>query len=116
MQYSEIAAEGAAKLNSLGTYVAAALILILFGVSIFLVSNTVSIGVTVRKDEIAIMKLIGAANGFIKAPFYMEGVIIGIAGSAIPILIYLFWISSHHILDGGEVLCGNYIYGICFSP
>ena len=97
VQYSEIAAEGAAKLNSLGTYVAAALILILFGVSIFLVSNTVSIGVTVRKDEIAIMKLIGAANGFIKAPFYMEGVIIGIAGSAIPILIIYF--GYHHIIS-----------------
>ena len=86
-----------AKLNTLGTYIAAALILILFGVSIFLVSNTVSIGVTVRKDEIAIMKLIGAANGFIKAPFRMEGIIIGIVGSAIPIIIIYF--GYHHIIS-----------------
>ena len=97
VQYSEIAAEGVAKLNTLGTYIAAALILILFGVSIFLVSNTVSIGVTVRKDEIAIMKLIGAANGFIKAPFRMEGIIIGIVGSAIPIIIIYF--GYHQIIS-----------------
>ena len=97
VQYSVIAAEGVAKLNTLGTYIAAALILILFGVSIFLVSNTVSIGVTVRKDEIAIMKLIGAANGFIKAPFRMEGIIIGIVGSAIPIIIIYF--GYHHIIS-----------------
>ena len=78
-------------------------------------SNTVSIGVTVRKDEIAIMKLIGAANGFIKAPFRMEGIIIGIVGSAIPIIIIYFGISSHYILDGRPVLCCDIIYGVCFS-
>ena len=60
------------------------IILILMAVSIFLVSNTVSIGVAVREEEISIMKLIGAANGFIKAPFRAEGMIIGILGSLIP--------------------------------
>lgn len=43
-----------------------------------------SIGVAVREEEISIMKLIGAANGFIKAPFRAEGMIIGILGSLIP--------------------------------
>lgn len=69
VRYSEGAAEGMMKINTMGTYLAGGIILILMAVSIFLVSNTVSIGVAVREEEISIMKLIGAANGFIKAPF-----------------------------------------------
>ena len=68
------------KINTMGTYLAGGIILILMAVSIFLVSNTVSIGVAVREEEISIMKLIGAANGFIKAPFQAEGIL----GSLIP--------------------------------
>lgn len=90
VKYSKVAAQGVAKLNTLGTYMAGALIIILLLVSIFLVSNTVSIGISVRKEEIAIMRLIGAANGFIKAPFRMEGILIGAAGSAIPIAAIYF--------------------------
>ena len=84
VRYSEGAAEGMTKINTMGTYLAGGIILILMAVSIFLVSNTVSIGVAVREEEISIMKLIGAANGFIKAPFQAEGMIIGILGSLIP--------------------------------
>ena len=84
VRYSEGAAEGMMKINTMGTYLAGGIILILMAVSIFLVSNTVSIGVAVREEEISIMKLIGAANGFIKAPFQAEGMIIGILGSLIP--------------------------------
>ena len=84
VRYSEGAAEGMMKINTMGTYLAGGIILILMAVSIFLVSNTVSIGVAVREEEISIMKLIGAANGFIKAPFQTEGMIIGILGSLIP--------------------------------
>lgn len=84
VRYSEGAAEGMTKINTMGTYLAGGIILILMAVSIFLVSNTVSIGVAVREEEISIMKLIGAANGFIKAPFRAEGMIIGILGSLIP--------------------------------
>ena len=75
VRYSEGAAEGMMKINTMGTYLAGGIILILMAVSIFLVSNTVSIGVAVREEEISIMKLIGAANGFIKAPFQAEGMI-----------------------------------------
>ena len=75
VRYSEGAAEGMMKINTMGTYLAGGIILILM---------TVSIGVAVREEEISIMKLIGAANGFIKAPFQAEGMIIGILGSLIP--------------------------------
>ena len=90
VRYSEGAAEGMTKINTMGTYLAGGIILILMAVSIFLVSNTVSIGVAVREEEISIMKLIGAANGFIKAPFRAEGMIIGILGSLIPTAIIFF--------------------------
>ena len=63
--------------------------MILLLVSIFLISNTVTIGITVRKEEIRIMKLIGATNFFVRAPFIVEGVLIGLIGSIIPlVLIY----------------------------
>lgn len=87
VRYSEGAAEGMTKMNVMGTYLAAAIILILMGVSVFLVSNTVSVGVAVREEEIAIMKLIGASNGFVKAPFRAEGIMIGLLGSMIPVAV-----------------------------
>ena len=47
-------------------------------------------GITVRREEIAIMKYIGAKDSFVRAPFVLEGIIIGIAGAAIPLVILYF--------------------------
>ena len=66
-------------------YISAAIIIVLLAVGIFLISNTVMIGITVRKEEIRIMKLIGAADFFVRAPFIVEGMIIGIIGAIIPV-------------------------------
>ena len=63
------------------------MIVILIGVSVFLISNTVTIGIAVRKEEIAIMKLIGATDFFVKAPFLFEGILIGLIGAALPLLV-----------------------------
>lgn len=71
--------------NKLISYVAIAIILILLCVAVFLISNTVSIGISIRKEEIGIMKLIGATNSFVRAPFIIEGIIIGLIGAAIPL-------------------------------
>ena len=73
--------------NKLISYVAIAIILILLCVAVFLISNTVSIGISIRKEEIGIMKLIGETNSFVRAPFIIEGVIIGFIGSAIPLVL-----------------------------
>ncbi len=70
-------------------YISAAIIIILLGVGIFLISNTVMIGITVRKEEIRIMKLIGATDFFVRAPFIVEGVIIGLVGAILPVLILM---------------------------
>ena len=63
----------------------AAIILILLIVTVFLISNTVTIGITVRKEEIAIMKYIGAKDYFVRGPFIVEGILIGLVGAAIPL-------------------------------
>ena len=78
--------------NLLIGYVSVAIIILLLCVSVFLISNTVTIGIAVRKEEIAIMKLIGATNAFVKAPFIVEGILIGIVGAALPLglLYYLY--------------------------
>ena len=75
------------KLNRIISVTSLALIVILFLVSIFLISNTVVVAISVRREEIAIMKLIGATDQFICGPFIVEGVIIGVIGSLIPLIL-----------------------------
>lgn len=86
--------DGTAKsLNSISKlvgYVSVGVIIILLFVSLFLISNTITIGISVRKEEIAIMKLIGAKDIFVRAPFLVEGVMIGLVGSVIPLGILFF--------------------------
>lgn len=75
-------------------YVAAAVIIILLAVAVFLITNTIVLGITVRKDEISIMKYVGATDAFVDAPFFVEGIVIGLIGSAIP-LVVLFFLYDH---------------------
>ena len=82
---SELAASTLTGVNALVAYVSAGIILILLLVSVFLISNTVTIGISVRKEEISIMKYIGATDFFVRAPFVIEGILIGIFGSALPL-------------------------------
>ena len=87
VKQSESLANMLADFNRLVGYVSMGIISILFAVAIFLISNTVSVGIAVRREEIAIMKLIGAADYFVKAPFYVEGIMIGLVGSILPMII-----------------------------
>lgn len=74
-------------LNKLVSYISAGIILILLCVAVFLISNTVTVGISVRKEEIAIMKLIGATDFLVRSPFIVEGVIIGLIGAILPLLL-----------------------------
>ena len=82
---SDLTANILSGMNSLMGYIAVAIILILLAVSIFLISNTVMIGISMRKEEITIMKYIGATDFFVRAPFVVEGLIIGLIGSVVPL-------------------------------
>lgn len=87
---SQNLADSLTGFNSLLSYFSMAIIGLLLVVSVFLISNTISMGVNVRREEIAIMKLIGAKNSFVRAPFIIEGVILGAVGAAIPLGIIYF--------------------------
>lgn len=104
---SESATQTLSTFNKLLGYVSIAIILILLAVAIFLISNTIAVGISVRSNEIAIMKLIGASNFFVRAPFTIEGLLLGLVGSAIPLgLVYVlygktvsFVLTRFHILN-----------------
>ena len=87
---SEGTANSLSSINHLVGYASVGVIVILLFVSLFLISNTITIGISVRKEEIAIMKLIGAKDSFVRTPFLVEGVLIGIIGSIIPVIIIYF--------------------------
>ncbi|MCR4797876.1 MAG: permease-like cell division protein FtsX [Lachnospiraceae bacterium] len=90
VKQSELAAEVLTDFNNLLTLVFIAIIVVLIAVAVFLISNTVTVGISVRKEEIAIMKLIGAKDTFVRAPFIVEGIAIGFIGSAIPLALLYF--------------------------
>ena len=83
-------ADSFSSISRLVSYISLAIIVILVMVAIFLISNMVMIGITVRKEEIAIMKYIGATDIFVRGPFLVEGIIIGLVGSAIPVAVLRF--------------------------
>lgn len=92
VRYSEVTASTLSGFNGMIVYVSAAIILILLAVSIFLISNTVRVGISVRSEEIGIMKYIGATDFFVRAPFVLEGMMIGLIGALIPLyLIYYLY-------------------------
>lgn len=79
-------------INALIAYISVGIIVILLAVAIFLISNTVAIGISVRREEINIMKYIGATDFFVRSPFVIEGMLIGLIGAAIPLgAIYLLY-------------------------
>ena len=92
VKQSEMVAHTLTDFNSLIGYISAGIILILLGVAIFLISNTITVGISVRREEIGIMKLIGATDYFVRAPFVVEGIVIGLIGAAIPLgILYVLY-------------------------
>ncbi|MBR1758364.1 MAG: permease-like cell division protein FtsX [Lachnospiraceae bacterium] len=87
---SDTTAEGLSTFNKLVGYVSIAIIVILIAVAVFLISTTISMGISVRKDEIAIMKLIGATDFFVRAPFIVEGILIGAIGTILTLILLWF--------------------------
>lgn len=108
VNYSEMTANTLSGLNLLIAYVSMGIIVILLAVSIFLISNTVAIGISVRSEEINIMKYIGATDFFVRAPFVLEGMLIGLIGAAVPLgLIYsLYNYALNYVINRFMVLSG----------
>lgn len=87
VRHSSTVANTLSDFNILIGYISVGIILILFLVATFLISNTVTTGIAVRRDEIGIMKLIGATDSFVRAPFIVEGVLIGLIGACLPLIL-----------------------------
>ena len=87
---SVIAANILTDFNRLLAYASIVVMAILLAVAVFLISNTIRVGIAVRSEEISIMKLIGASNLFVRAPYMIEGVLIGLMGSIIPLILLYF--------------------------
>ena len=103
---SQLTADVLTGFNSLLGYVSIGLIAILLGVSVFLISNTVTIGINVRREEITIMKYIGETDFFVRSPFVVEGILIGLVGAGIPLAIIYFVYNKAvaYVLDRFSIL------------
>ena len=90
VNYSSITADTLTGANSVIAYASVGIVLLLFAVSVFLISNTIAMSIAGRKEEIHIMRYIGASNGFIRGPLVLEGLIVGLFGAAIPLVAMWF--------------------------
>lgn len=80
-------ADGFVTVRNVATAVAMVLVVILAAVSLFIIANTIRLATFARREEIAIMKMCGATNSFIRWPFVFEGLILGVMGAVIAFLI-----------------------------
>ena len=90
------------------TVIALVLIVILVFISIFIMSNTIKLATFNRREEIAIMKMVGATNSFIRMPFIIEGLVLGILGGG---LAFAAELGLYHLVTGRVVssLTGSFI-------
>lgn len=108
VNYSSTAAEGITSINKVIGVLSVMIIGVLLAVAIFLISNTISVAAAFRKHENEIMKLIGATNYMIRAPFVVEGVLLGIFGAVIPLaaIIYLYRNAVGYVVEKFSILSG----------
>ena len=90
VNYSSSAVAGFSSFNRIVGLLSMIIIGVLLAVSVFLINNTITVAAAFRKQESQIMRLIGATNFMIRAPFIVEGVVIGICGAAIPLTAMYF--------------------------
>lgn len=90
VNHSKSVADSFAGIQTLIWVISVGLIAILVAVAVFLIRTTISTGINVRREEISIMSIIGATDFFIRAPFVVEGVLIALLGSILPIGILYF--------------------------
>ena len=97
--YEEIS-DGLITVRNIATVVCMTLIVILLVVSVFIISNTIKLTTFDRREEIAIMRMVGATNGFIRWPFVYEGFMLGFTGAVIAFL--LQWTLYEAVTRGVE--------------
>lgn len=115
VKYGQGKVEKLFKFINASRNVGVVLIIGLFFTAIFLISNTIKITIIARRREIKIMRLVGATNTFIRWPFFLEGLWLGIIGSILPII--LISIAYYRAYDYiGPKLEGTFIQVLPFDP
>ena len=107
-------ADGFIKVRNVVSIISGIVVLILAVVSVFIMSNTIKLATFTRREEIAIMRMVGATNSFIRMPFIIEGLILGILGGGLAFLAVwgLYEAVCSHLLDG---VVGGLISVVPFS-
>ncbi|GAF65659.1 cell-division protein [Bacillus sp. TS-2] len=99
IRYGQDFVERLFAVTNLARVVGVVLVIGMMFTAMFLISNTIKLTIVARKREIKIMKLVGATNGFIRWPFFVEGLFLGIIGSLIPVTAigfgYHYFISNY---------------------
>lgn len=108
VNYSNSAAAGLSSFNKILAMLFGVIIIMLLAVAVFLISNTISVAAEFRKNENKIMRLIGATNFMIRAPFVVEGSLIGLVGAAIPLMAMYFLYSQTvtYVMERFQLLSG----------
>lgn len=75
--------DGLLMIRNIAASVATILVILLLLISLFIIYNTIKLGTFTRREEIAIMKMVGATNGFVRGPFIFEGMILGLFGAVV---------------------------------
>lgn len=108
VNYSNTVVTGLSNFNRILGMVSLAITGVLLAVAMFLISNTISVAAAFRKRESEIMRLIGATNFMIRAPFLVEGLLLGLAGAVIPLaaMYVLYTRSVSVIMERFHILAG----------
>ena len=111
-------ARGFIAIRNVVSIIAAVLIVILLVMSVFMMSSTIKLATFTRRDEIAVMKIVGASNSFIRFPFIVEGLVMGVLGAGIGFL--LEWgiynlVSTRIVEAAGGSLAGQLFTALPFS-
>ncbi|OCA88237.1 cell division protein FtsX [Bacillus sp. FJAT-27225] len=115
VQYGQDSVERLFKFIGASRNVGLALIAGLLFTAVFLISNTIKITIIARRREIQIMRLVGATNAFIRWPFFLEGLMLGILGAVVPIV--LLSIAYYHAYEFiSPFLEGHFIQILPFDP
>ena len=73
-------------------------------VALFMISNTIKITITARSTEISIMRMVGASNWYIRIPFMLEGMLIGLFGAIIPVIVLIYGYNAIYTYTGGALV------------
>lgn len=90
VKYGKGTVERLFKVVEVSRNIGIVLIIGLIFTALFLIANTIKLTILSRSREIEIMKLVGATNSFIRWPFFVEGLLLGVVGSIIPIMVLIF--------------------------